>query len=319
MSKMSDNGFEPVLKPTRRPDPDADLLFLSAPGGHSLKLSPAVSMLPELYDARVKSRHFDTEEHFLFIFPLSEQIHFRESFLPLPIIGTTEMIFVPSFTRLSVYSPIGTGKYIVLPFIPSIQLCHGICPNNGCRGGKQASNKDDSLSEAAKANKTLSTQLRLHPAAIAWRNTISEYVTQGIKSLFVFEYKLRELFFIFREFYPREEVSSFLSLFHCSNLGFRSFIFRHHWDCRNVEELAELSGLSLTTFKRAFKEEFHTSPLQWMHEQKARYLLRDLEESKATLSELAERYHFSTVSYLCAFCKKMFGDTPNGIRRKSVL
>ncbi len=299
------------------PDPDADLLLTSQPTTRSLQLAPAISKIPKIYTARTKPQHFDSEEHFILIFPLSSNLKFKESFLPMPEVSGMDMLFVPSFTHVSVYSPTDSGKYIVMPFSPSIQLCHGICPESCYEAhGKKNGKRDSSMIDASKRNKVSITTLSMKPVVVNWLQVLVDCISEGITSLPYYEYKIRELFFFFREFYSRVETDEFLKLFHCTAFGFRAFIFRHHWDCQSVEELAALSGLSLSTFKRTFKEEFHASPLQWINEQKARYLMRDLEETDLSLSELAERYKFSSVSYLCAFCKKMLGETPNTIRRR---
>lgn len=226
------------------------------------------------------------------------------------------MFFIPSFTQIAASSNnTYPAKFLLIPFAPSIQLCQGVCPHRTKDKNPCSNTKEQNLAKASAIKKGV-TALPIKDVIRYWRDNLVLYVEDGLRNANLFEFKLRELFFIFRSFYKTEEVDTFLALLHCTNLGFRAFIYRHHWDCKNVEDLAELSGLSLTTFKRTFREEFGTSPLQWMNEQKAQYLYHDLKNGDASLATLADRYHFSSISYLCAFCKKMLGDTPNNIRKK---
>lgn len=300
-----------------KPDVDADLTFVNDNTSRRLLLSPALTEIPSLYEDHIaRRRHFDTGEGFLLIFPLSDGLNLRESLDEEISLSPRDMYFVPSFTQVTISAQVRESSYIVLPFGPSIQLCNGICPSQCKSSLSHAKEKDENMEEASLSQHFV-TRLELKPISFYWRQTLLEALRLFVESKSFYEQKLRELFFFFREIYPREDLNVFLKLFHCHNYGFRAFVYRHHWDCDTVEELAELSQLSLSTFKRIFKEEFRTSPLRWINDQKARYLLRDLEDTEDSLAELAERYHFSTVSYLCAFCKKMLGRTPYAIRKES--
>lgn len=314
---MKEQSFSLETHPhtSSNPDPDEDLSITTSHKVESLSLAPAIKDAPWLCDARRLPKTFETEETFLFVFPLCDHLQVVEPSGFSITVTSGEVLFVPSFTHIKVSSSTGGGQFLVLHFGPSIQLCNGICPRScadNYHGSAKSDEKDDSF---RKKNSILVTSLPLKEIAIYWRHSLYETVRTGIRSLSFFEFKLRELFFIFREFYSREEVEDFLRLFHCSNYGFRAFVYRHHWDCKSVEELADLAGLSLSTFKRIFKEEFRTSPLRWINGQKATYLLRDLEDSDIPLADLAIKYNFSSVSYLCAFSRKMLGATPYTIRQ----
>lgn len=312
-----DNYKKPNYGPVESiPDPDEDLSMTSTYRSESLRLAPALQEVPSLYEAHRRPKGFETEETFLFILPLCDHLRISESSRSFFAVSRNELLFVPSFTHVSISSPTGEGGYIVIHFGPSIQLCNGICPR-GCQDGEKVNKADHcGLERDPQGEEHAVTSLPLKAMTTYWRQSLHECLRVGIRSLPYYEFKLRELFFIFREFYNRDETDEFLKLFHCNNYGFRAFVFRHHWDCKSVEELADLAGLSLSTFKRIFKEEFRTSPLRWINGQKATYLRRDLEETDTPLSDLAAKYNFSSVSYLCAFSKKMLGETPHVIRQK---
>ncbi len=185
----------------------------------------------------------------------------------------------------------------------------GWCPSS-CTENKIAEKQDLN-------SRTLSKTLQiLHQKDILihWKSMLVKFIEVEEKGLNIYEYKLRELFYIFRQFYRKSEIEVFLSSFHCRNRGFRSFVYHHHLACQSVEELAQLMGFSLSKFKRIFKEEFGVSPLQWMNQEKAAYIYRDLKKKEYSMIEMSKKYHFSSISYFTAFCKKMFQEVPSKIR-----
>lgn len=251
-------------------------------------------------------------EHFLFMLPIGGSIELSDPPHRLETLAKDTILFVPSFCQVLVAPTHPGTQLLVVEFSPSITLCHGICP--------RGHDSPKSCSERATRGETpeqhsLTTRIALLPSLKLWRDTVVEYCNSGVEALDLYEFKLRELFFNLRNGYGQTELDDFLRSYHCTNLGFRSFIYKHHLESRNVEHLASKLGMSISMFKRTFRDEFHMPPLQWMNKQKAKYLARDLIETDLSMTELAERYHFATVSYLCAFCRKYFNARPNELRR----
>jgi len=77
-----------------------------------------------------------------------------------------------------------------------------------------------------------------------------------------------------------------------------------------VEELAKKSGLSLSTFKREFKELFQTSPKEWMNQkrlERARFLLASTDKN---VTEIAHEVGFDSLSHFIEFFKDNYKVTP---------
>ena len=87
---------------------------------------------------------------------------------------------------------------------------------------------------------------------------------------------------------------------------------------RSIKELAERANLSLSTFNRRFQEAFQKSPQEWMTVRKTEDILKELVMTSLPFLEIAEKYNFSSVSYLTAFCKKHFGKTPAELRKNGI-
>jgi AraC-like DNA-binding protein len=77
-----------------------------------------------------------------------------------------------------------------------------------------------------------------------------------------------------------------------------------------LNELARLSGRSLSAFKRDFQEQFSHAPAQWIREKRlnrAAFLLKNTDKH---VNEIAEEIGFDSVSHFIKAFKTKFGVTP---------
>ena len=78
----------------------------------------------------------------------------------------------------------------------------------------------------------------------------------------------------------------------------------------SMNELARLSGRSLSAFKRDFEEHFHTSPGHWIREKRlehAHFLLRNTNKN---VSEVSMEIGYESVSHFIKAYKQQYGFTP---------
>lgn len=78
----------------------------------------------------------------------------------------------------------------------------------------------------------------------------------------------------------------------------------------SMNELARLSGRSLSAFKRDFEEHFHTSPGHWMRQKRlehAHFLLRNTSKN---VSEVSMEIGYESVSHFIKAYKAQYGTTP---------
>ncbi len=78
----------------------------------------------------------------------------------------------------------------------------------------------------------------------------------------------------------------------------------------SMNELARLSGRSLSAFKRDFEAHFHTSPGQWMRHKRlehAHFLLRNTPKN---VSEVSMEIGYESVSHFIKAYKAQYGFTP---------
>ena len=79
----------------------------------------------------------------------------------------------------------------------------------------------------------------------------------------------------------------------------------------NINELAHISGRSLSAFKRDFEEQFHTSPAVWIKNKRLEYASFLLQNSKKNVSEISLEIGYESVSHFIKAFKEKYGFTPN--------
>lgn len=215
------------------------------------------------------------------------------------------MIFVPMGTLLNIVAE-GEVSCITFHFLPSVHLCARQCP-------ERPKKKSFQLPDSHKGKDL--TVLPMSHGIDLWTCAIIEYLQYSLSDLRLFDVKLQELFLLLRMNYARRIQEEFLRGFHCKRSGFSCQVFKYHLSCRNVEDLASKLGVPPATLTRMFDDEFGISPLKWLLQQRARHVYKDLVDSNLSLTEISERYYFSSPGYLSAFCRRMFGLSPLKIRR----
>lgn len=145
--------------------------------------------------------------------------------------------------------------------------------------------------------------------------TLESYMNSGLQCTLFFDIKIKELFFILRGLYTKEELYKFFYPILSSDMVFSQFIQRNYHKVKTVTELAELSNYSLSGFIKKFKKVFGRSAYQWMKEQKAKVIYHEINDKTKTLKQITLEYGFSSPAHLNEFCKAYFNDTPGNIRK----
>lgn len=126
--------------------------------------------------------------------------------------------------------------------------------------------------------------------------------------------KQQELFILLRAFYSPEELYDLLRSAIGREVGFKDFVLRHYAEISDVKTFAIQAKMSLATFQRKFKQEFGRPVSQWLTERRAERLLRELRNTDKNLSTIAQEMNFSSLNYLCVFCRQHFGMKPSEVR-----
>lgn len=152
-------------------------------------------------------------------------------------------------------------------------------------------------------------------------SVISDYFNLLVKSLkeeitnvYYHQIKREELFIYLHRFYSKNLLAQFFYPVLSTVPKFRDFVTLNFRKYNNLSNFAEAANMSLSTFCRKFKKEFGMPALRWINLHKAEDVYNDLIDSDLTLTDLADKYGFSSTSYLTTFCKKYLGKLPHEIR-----
>lgn len=145
-----------------------------------------------------------------------------------------------------------------------------------------------------------------------------ECVEDGLKCSYYFSTKMKELFFLLRAYYSKQELAAFFSPLMSRDSQFMNLMYKHYRNVSSVQELANIAMYSQSGFKKQFQKVFGTSASEWLRSQKASHIYQDLIHTPLHLKELADKYGFSSVSSFSSFCQHEFGQPPGKVRQKHV-
>ena len=108
-----------------------------------------------------------------------------------------------------------------------------------------------------------------------------------------------------------KQFSSFLqSLIQEKNSSFREVVERHVYSNLKVEEIAFLCNMSLSTFKRHFKEEFQASPGKWLLDKRLEKAKILMEQRDVKASDVYLEIGYNNLSNFSTAFKNKFGISP---------
>lgn len=78
----------------------------------------------------------------------------------------------------------------------------------------------------------------------------------------------------------------------------------------SLSELAQISGRSLSAFKREFSLQFNTTPAFWIKQKRLEYAALQLKNSSKNVSEVSMEIGYESVSHFIKAFKEKYGITP---------
>jgi len=147
---------------------------------------------------------------------------------------------------------------------------------------------------------------------------LKQCITTGLRCKFFYSIKMKELFYIFRCFYPKEALNRFFCQVLNSGTEFASYILENSHQYKSVKELADAMNYTVSGFEKRFKRVFEISPYKWMTNQKAEKIYHEISTSEQTFKQISYNFGFTSLSHFNDFCKAKLGKTPRDIRRNRV-
>lgn len=94
----------------------------------------------------------------------------------------------------------------------------------------------------------------------------------------------------------------------------RDVIAQHYTSSISLTTLAELSGRSLSSFKRDFQAVYNTTPAAWIREKRLEKAKEMLETTQLPVADICFSLGFENVSHFSRIFKAHFKKAPTGIR-----
>jgi AraC-like DNA-binding protein len=129
------------------------------------------------------------------------------------------------------------------------------------------------------------------------------------------ELKFRELIMIVASGSGNKSISGyFLTLLDTTRPSLQSVMESNFTYPMKLEEYARLSGRSLSTFKRDFKEIYGTTPGKWLRQKRLDYGRYLLEQTDKSVTEVMLDCGFKNNSHFSRAFKEQFDTTPSNIK-----
>lgn len=174
---------------------------------------------------------------------------------------------------------------------------------------------DENIVSAEYDFNLLPIRKRLHDFLLVLRDCLDD----GLGCSHYHNWKIQELFILFRAYYTKEELTLFFYPILGKNIDFKDFVLANYKTVSDINEFAQKANMSQATFNRRFKEAFNQPVHKWLSARKAEHILRDIKISDMSLEEIANLYGFSSAAYLATFCKRHYKKSPTELRSESLL
>lgn len=139
---------------------------------------------------------------------------------------------------------------------------------------------------------------------------------KGLYCRHYFEAKIKELFYLFRAFYSKEQMALFFREMLSEDSSFSYFVLHNYQQYKTATEFAAALNMSLHAFEKQFRAVFKMPAYRWMKQRKAREVYHAVCTEQTPLKELAVRFGFASKSSFSEFCTKNLGESPGRIRKK---
>jgi AraC-like DNA-binding protein len=227
-----------------------------------------------------------------------------------------QFLFLPANRSLSVRAG-KTAHLGIVRLYDKIQLCDCFRLENLMAIGQ-------AKAQTAKGSKKQRTDYSQTPFLLEVNEVMERYLEiltichrEGLKCRYYNEGKIRELMFILRAFYTKEDLYRFFSPALTTDTWFSQFIMSNYNKYDNLSELAAAMNYTVSGFEKKFRKVFNQAPYAWMRRQRAREVYHCINTGDMSLKEIAEMFGFNSQPAFIKFIRQNFFLTPGQIRKNS--
>ena len=177
----------------------------------------------------------------------------------------------------------------------------------------------EKLADYKKEGGTRFNSLKINNSIAQFLDGFVPHLERNLRCRHYLELKIRELMYLLRAYYTKEDLAAFFYLLAGSDFEFRNRVYTTVSGISSVEQWASMNHLSRDAFRKKFSRIMGKSPSAFLIEEKCMLIRRELEHGSRPPKIIAEMLGFSSVIVFQAFCKKHLGDSPGHIRRAALL
>lgn len=160
--------------------------------------------------------------------------------------------------------------------------------------------------------------LNTPPVMNNFLSNLIDVLQSGLQCQKHMELKIKELFYLFKVYYTKEELLFFFYPLFSKDASFSEFILKNYRQVRTVNEFATLYSCSVSNFDKKFKRTFGMPAYKWMIKKKVDLVFYQIRTTNKAFKQIAEETGFLSLPQFTDFCKKHLGDAPGKIRKYGI-
>ncbi len=155
----------------------------------------------------------------------------------------------------------------------------------------------------------------------SFKTHYKNYFGKSLNNLqYILDIKLEELFLLLTSLNGNSQLLIFINSLVQNMAIDLDFILREYlFHPITIPELAKLSGRSVASFKRDFEKQYHTTPRQWINQQRLQQAKLLLNNSTKNVAEIGYECGYENISHFIRIFKNEFGKTPVNARKKTAI
>ena len=173
-----------------------------------------------------------------------------------------------------------------------------------------------SLSEICKEKEYKFEPIKIRYPLTSFLEILTYCIRNNMNCSHLHELMQRELFFLLRGFYEKEEIAMLFYPIIGKKIDFKDFVMHNYTKVSNIEQLISLSNLGRSCFFARFSEVFGMTAKQWMLKQKNQLILEKMTEPGICIKDVIEELGFDSQAYFSRYCKQHFGCTPSQLIKR---
>lgn len=143
------------------------------------------------------------------------------------------------------------------------------------------------------------------------KSLIQVYQTQNLANKNFLDLKILELLHLINVVVTEKKFTEFLfQLTLPKKRNIKTFIENNFDKPLNIKDYAYLTGRSVSTFRREFKDQFQTTPKKWLKEKRIEKAVKLIDAQTLSVTELAYEVGYENISYFIKAFKLQTGLSP---------